>query len=304
MIRFIEVEGHRTKPITARDVRGRKLSDFDIMCFGPGSMPAHGRAAGDGGAARIDEFVRSGGGLILLCESIALLEERLGILPMACLRLRSTCAWALGQDAITPHSSSVIIEMETAGEEHPITRNFPSRCRFLHEAFGTMRVIEDPALFSNAQVRVSVLARCVKTGDVVMLAAEYGRGRIFALSVWPGDLEQIDPARASIPAGYFESEVMGNAIEWAAAGAKPFGKSRGSIETLRAVAGGLWPAMVIYGLLVAFVLWLRRAVKSRKQRPNRKRGIVCSMQAPDRSGQAELSALSCRSPRPGRTSRL
>jgi glutamine amidotransferase-like uncharacterized protein len=163
----------------ADSIKGGILDELDVLAFpGGATTPDPWRELGVDGTSRIKSFVRNGGGYIGICLGAVFAAEtsefwgtRLGVDELY-LKLFPGVAHC-GQEDIAPQGGwPLMIDLEVADHDHPITAELPGKIRVVMYPNG-------PYLQPSEGGNVTTVATFVLTGNPAMVAFEYGKGRVF-----------------------------------------------------------------------------------------------------------------------------
>ena len=173
MLKWMGLEAEK---IDAADVRQGRLASYDLILFPNGNMYAYTTGLKGTGYESIEEYVKTGGALILIGGSAVLLDDTFGIKPMATLSLLPGPTVPVDSEVQWPFSRKTMVGVAVTNNSHPINSGMP-------DSFLSLRTSGDPVYRRNRYADITVLARYEDTDEIAMLALEYGRGRVFAIGV-------------------------------------------------------------------------------------------------------------------------
>jgi len=202
--RMFEWMGLEVELIDASDVNSRSLSGFRTLCFPGGNMYQYAQDITESGKEKIREFIRSGGGYVGICGGAYFTGERVfwqgAQLSMSPLGVFSgTTKGPI--DAIAPYPKCVMCKINIAEFNHPITQTEPESTWIMY-CYG-------PQLLPDGDADVDVLGVYDIGEEPVMIAFEYGRGRIFIIGTHP-EFEE-DSERDGV---YFGDDFDDHGSDW------------------------------------------------------------------------------------------
>jgi glutamine amidotransferase-like uncharacterized protein len=195
-------EGFETKPITAEQIRGGVLKDFDVLIHGGGSASKQSETLGEKGRDEVKKFVKSGGGFIGICAGAYLASAQykwsLGVLDA---QVIDGAHWArgegevqlsltsAGQKALQPENQTCIIHFENGPLLGP----------------GKKEDIEDyePLATFETEMRKNDAPPGIMKGTTAIARGKFGKGRVVCFSPHP----EKTPGREA---------VLESAVRWAA----------------------------------------------------------------------------------------
>ncbi len=161
------------------DIKRGLLADFDVLAFPGGETdPDPWNELGPAGKAKVQEFIRNGGGYVGICFG-ALFAATSGDFWGAEIGERELYLDLFageahcGQADVAPRGSwPLMTDLAVSHCGHPITAALPERIRVVSYPNG-------PYFQPNKGVEVTIVATFAATGNPAMVAFEYGGGRVF-----------------------------------------------------------------------------------------------------------------------------
>ena len=193
-----------TTLVSADYVNTHNLDGFNLLCIPGGDMYEYGNSISSTGRQNIKNFLSKGGGYIGVCggayyaskaiywRGAPLPVQSLGIFPGS----------ASGPvDQIMPYPNYTMCKVNIVKTNHPITVGQPSSEWVLY--------YWGPALSPNVGTNVTVLGNYDLSNATVMVAFEYGAGRVFLIGTHP-EIEE-DSTRDNV---VFGDDLNDQGSEW------------------------------------------------------------------------------------------
>ena len=220
--RMFEWMGHDTVLLTANDIDSGKLDGCDLLCIPAGDSYEYSHLTGVLVLGKIRDFIHGGGGYIGTGGAAAFSSESYlywgSRIPMPCLQFIPRYASGPVYDLDKPyehyprrgvtHAAALAIEGYTMrrvnmmSDVHPITRDGA-------DSYIVYHLDGSAFLFPKKDSNVTILGRCDETGHVLMLACEYGDGRVFVTTTEPQNEENSNRDGVS-----YEDELDDPDSEW------------------------------------------------------------------------------------------
>lgn len=174
--------GIEAKRINGASIRNDGLQGYDVLVFPGGGGGDQARALGSTGCAKVEEFVKNGGGVIGICAGGYLIAKGYSTetswLELIDVEILDVDNWARG-------SGNVKVKVET---DHPILKGY--------EGTLTARYVNGPLLTEPSPLPYQILmtfAGAVNqtpagqrmTGTPALVVAGYGKGRCVWISFHP-----------------------------------------------------------------------------------------------------------------------
>ena len=188
---LLERRGYRPTALLNGNLRDSALDGIDMLCF-PSGIPERFFTVLQGEQYDIiRDYVRAGGGLMLVGGSSFLLAHRVGAIQAASLR-RYRAAARSGAGGTGANG----VEINLTNKSHPVSRHSPG-------SYSGTSITADHYFFFDEVPGATFLGSYADTGDTAILAFQYGEGRVFAMAKQPEEA-------GSGP----ESELMARAADW------------------------------------------------------------------------------------------
>ena len=172
--------------LTAEEIRGGKLSDFDVLVHPGGSGSAQGKALGEKGRQVVKKFVRDGGGFLGVCAGAYLATNDYSwSLDLIDAKVVDRRHWARGKGTVTLRLSPTGAKFfqHDRGELSIFYAQGPLLAR---------REWDDPKVpdYESLAVFATEIAkngapRGIMPGTSAAVRAQYGSGRVFCFSPHP-----------------------------------------------------------------------------------------------------------------------
>jgi glutamine amidotransferase-like uncharacterized protein len=197
-----EPQGFDTKPITAKQIRGGALKDFDVLIHGGGSASKQGETLGEDGRKAVKKFVDGGGGFIGICAGAYLASAQykwsLGVLDA---KVIDGAHWARGQGDVT-------LRLTSAGEKALQPEKETCTIHFENGPLlgpGKKDDIEDyePLATFETEMRKNDAPPGIMKGTTAIARGKFGKGRVVCFSPHP----EKTPGRETF---------LQSAVQWAA----------------------------------------------------------------------------------------
>jgi glutamine amidotransferase-like uncharacterized protein len=169
--------GHPVEKVDADFINRSGLGGFTMLVVPGGDMYQYSQDLSSTGKASIRNFIRSGGSYMGICGGAYFAAEKViwrgQLLPMQALGLfPGTAEGPINE--IVPYPDYGMAELEIDDRNHPITQGRPNPLWILY--------YWGPALSPDSKGGVAILARS-KVGDKpMMVALNYGVGRVFLIA--------------------------------------------------------------------------------------------------------------------------
>jgi glutamine amidotransferase-like uncharacterized protein len=190
--------------ITAKEVRGGRLDEFDVLIHPGGSGKGQAKALGDDGSERVKFFVREGGGFVGICAGAYLASaEYPWALKLLDARVVDDEHWARGvgdvklrvqkhgMAAFGSDQSAVLMHYENG----PLLG--PAKSKEIPD-------FESLATFES-EIRQNQAPEGVMKGTTAIARAPYGKGRVVCFSTHPEKSKGCE-------------KFVSRLVEWAASG--------------------------------------------------------------------------------------
>lgn len=168
--------GHTVSLVDADCINGGDLKNFSILCIPGGDMYQYAQDISSAGKKHIRDFIAEGGGYIGICGGAYFASEQAvwheHPLPMIPLRLFPGRAEGPLDEIVYPYGMCKVNMVP-----HAITT----------EADAWMLYYRGPALVLNtdADASIDILGRYDKGNQIMMVAFDYGLGRVFLIGTHP-----------------------------------------------------------------------------------------------------------------------
>lgn len=204
---------HSVELISSEDIIDDCLKNFDLVCFPGGDMYQYSQDLSSEGISRVKSFISDGGGYIGICGGGYFTAEEVywmgNLLPMESLELfEGSSEGPVDEFASSGyHTMSQINLLET---DHPITQSEQNPAWILYW-IGPKFIPENPS-------EVVILGEYDSGNHAMMLAFEYGSGRVFIIGTHPEFEEDSDrdgfPPDSTLDDMGSDWELMEKATLW------------------------------------------------------------------------------------------
>jgi glutamine amidotransferase-like uncharacterized protein len=179
--------GHTVVFVNAEYINEQGLGTFRILCIPGGNMYDYSQDLSSEGKEKIKSFIRAGGGYIGICGGAYFAAEEViwrgDQLPMTSLGLfQGTSNGPI--DEIAPYPDYTMCKVNLVDSVHDITQSEPDSAWMLY--------YWGPALTVGNDTTVTILSRYDLGGEPVILAFDYGLGRVFLIGTHPEIEEDSD----------------------------------------------------------------------------------------------------------------
>jgi glutamine amidotransferase-like uncharacterized protein len=168
------------KLVNTDEINTMNLSKYRILCMPGGDMYVYSQDISSQGKENIKNFITKGGGYIgicggayFACQQVVWQGSRLPMTPLGL--LLGTAEGPVNE--VTPRSNYKMCEVNIVCSTHPITLSEPDALWMLYHS--------GPALTLEGKQNVSILGKYCQTNKTMMLAFEYGLGRVFLIGTHP-----------------------------------------------------------------------------------------------------------------------
>jgi len=190
--------------VSANYINTIGLGNFRVLCIPGGDMYAYSEDISAKGKENIKSFTNSGGGYIGICGGAYFASEKViwrgNQLSMTPLELfLGTAEGPI--DEIVPYPSYNMCKVNIVSSTHSITQSEPNSSWMLY--------YWGPALIPNENIDVTILGRYDGGDKAMMLAFNYGQGRVFLIGTHP-ELEE-DSNRDGVD---FADELDDQGSDW------------------------------------------------------------------------------------------
>ena len=212
-VNMFEWMGLSLQEVSSEDIRMGCLEDFDLVCFPGGDMYQYSQSLSTEGISRVRSFISNGGGYIGICGGGYFTAEKVywmgNQLPMESLQLfkgRSEGPVAEFEQV----GYQAMVQINILDTSHPITQSVlnPS---WIFYWVGPKFIPENP-------YEVDILGEYDSGNHPVILAFEYGSGRVFIIGTHPEFEEDSDrdgfPPDSTLNDMGSDWELMENAARW------------------------------------------------------------------------------------------
>ncbi len=184
---MFEWMGYTVQLVKADYINNVGLDRFSILCVPGGDMYQYAQDISSIGKEKIRNFIRGGGGYIGICGGAYFAGEKViwqgNQLPMTPLGIfPGTTQGPI--DAIAPHPYCVMCKVNMVDSTHPITQSEPDSAWILY-CYG-------PMFMPNNEADISILGKYDIGDQPMMLAFDYGHGRVFIIGTHPEFEEDSD----------------------------------------------------------------------------------------------------------------
>lgn len=178
--------GYQVERVDADFINRTGLDGFAILVIPGGDMYQYSQDLSPTGKENIKDFVRAGGGYIGICGGAYFASEKViwqgNQLPMQPLGLFPGTAEG-PIDEIAPYPEYTMAELRNEDPSHPIMHRQADSIWMLY--------YWGPALIPNTDADVMILARSQMGNKPMMIALQYGSGRVFLVATHP-EIEEDD----------------------------------------------------------------------------------------------------------------
>lgn len=179
--------GYESKLINADSINKKELDNFKILCIPGGDMYQYAQDISSEGKENIRNFISNGGGYIGICGGSYFASEEViwqeNELPMTPLGIFSGTAEGPINEIVTYPDYSMC-EVNIVDSTHPVTKSEPDSVSVLY--------YWGPVLIPDKDNDINILGRYNKGNQPMMLAFEYGEGRVFLIGTHPEIEENSD----------------------------------------------------------------------------------------------------------------
>ena len=177
---MFEWMGYTVQLITSDYIDKNDLDNFSIICFPGGNMYQYSQDISSPGKEKIRNFISNGGGYICICGGAYFTGEKViwqgNQLPMEPLAIfPGTTQGPI--DGIAPYPNCVMCEVNIVDHSHPITQNEQDSV-WIQYCYG-------PMLLPNEDANVEILGEYEIGDKPVIVAFEYGHGKVFIIGTHP-----------------------------------------------------------------------------------------------------------------------
>lgn len=177
---MFEWMGYQVERVDAEFINSGSFEGFTTLVIPGGDMYQYAQDISPTGKENIREFVNTGGGYIGICGGAYFASEKViwqgSQLSMQSLGLFSGTADG-PIDQLAPYPEYTMAELNISDVIHPITHLQPDSIWLLY--------YWGPALIPNTNANVVILASCEEESKPMMIAFEYGLGRVFLVATHP-----------------------------------------------------------------------------------------------------------------------
>jgi glutamine amidotransferase-like uncharacterized protein len=178
--------------------------DCSILCVPGGDIYQYANDISSSGKESIRDFVRNGGGYIGICGGAYLASEKViwqgHQLQMTPLGIFAGSAEG-PLNEIVDYPNYAMCEVDILNTTHRITQH--------QQADASMLYYWGPALFPNRDADVTILGKYRLGGQPMMVAFQYGEGRVFLIGTHP-EIEENNERDGTA----FASELQDSDSEW------------------------------------------------------------------------------------------
>jgi len=172
--------GYTVELVKANYINNKGLDNFSILCVPGGDMYQYSQDISSGGKEHIKNFIRNGGGYIGICGGAYFAGEKViwqgNQLPMTPLEIfPGTTKGPI--DKIVPYPDFGMCKVNIVGSTHPITQSEPDSAWMLY--------YWGPMLLPNVGADVDILGEYEIGKQPMMVAFDYGLGRVFLIGTHP-----------------------------------------------------------------------------------------------------------------------
>lgn len=168
------------KLVNADEINTMNLSRYRVLCIPGGDMYVYAQDISSQGKENIKNFITTGGGYIGICGGAYFACQQVvwqgSPLPMTPLGLLlGTAEGPINE--IAPYPNYTMHKVNIVCSTHPITLSEPDALWMLYYS--------GPAFTPTENQTVSILGKYDQVNKTMMLAFEYGQGRIFLIGTHP-----------------------------------------------------------------------------------------------------------------------
>jgi len=190
--------------VNADYINNKGLDDFSILCIPGGNMYQYAQDISSRGMENIENFIRNGGGYIGICGGAYFASEKVvwqGVrLPMTPLGVfPGTAEGPINE--IIPYPNYTMCKVNIVDSMHPITQSEPDSVWMLY--------YWGPVLIPNKDVNVTILGKYDRGNQPMILAFDYGLGKVFLIGTHP-EIEE-DSERDGVA---FADELDDQGSDW------------------------------------------------------------------------------------------
>lgn len=205
--------GRSVELIDANYINSEGLDNFSILCIPGGDMYRYAQDISSEGMESIKNFISDGGGYLGICGGAYFASDRViwqgTQLPMTPLGLFQGIAEG-PIDEIVPFPDYGMCKINIVDFEHPITASEPDSSFMLY--------YWGPILVPNEDTTVSILANYDSVNQTMMLAFNYGLGKVFLIGTHPEIEEDSDRDGLTFADELDDKgsdwELMRKAVQW------------------------------------------------------------------------------------------
>lgn len=184
---MFEWMGYSVKLVTSDYINNENLDNFSIICFPGGNMYQYSQNISSPGKEKIRNFISDGGGYIGICGGAYFTGEKVfwqgNQLPMEPLAIfPGTTRGPIDEIALYPNC--VMCEVDIVNHSHPITESEQDSV-WIQYCYG-------PMLLPNEDANVEILGESEIGDKPVIVAFEYGHGKVFIIGTHPEFEEDSD----------------------------------------------------------------------------------------------------------------
>lgn len=196
--------GYTVELVDADHIVKGELNNFGILCVPGGNMYQYAQNLSSEGVENIKNFIHNGGGYIGICGGAYFAAKKViwqaEQLPMTLLEVfRGTAEGPI--DEIVPYPDYGMCKLNIVETTHPITESGPDSSWMLY--------YWGPILLPNRDANVTILGKYDKVNQPMMLAFDYGLGRVFLIGTHP-EIEE-DSERDGV---IFADELDDRGSDW------------------------------------------------------------------------------------------
>ncbi len=205
--------GYSVVSVDADYLNDAGLDSFRLLCVPGGDMYQYSQDISAKGKENIRDFLRNGGGYVGICGGSYFASERVywqgNQLAMTPLGLFEGTARG-PMDTIVPYPDYAMCKVNICDTSHVITQSEPDSAWMLY--------YWGPVLLPDPGANVAILAKYDGVNQPMMLAFDYGEGRVFLIGVHPeieedSDRDGVDVADELDDRGS-DWELMRRAARW------------------------------------------------------------------------------------------
>lgn len=210
---MFEWMGYTVSLVEADYINNKGVEGFSILCIPGGDMYQYAQDISLAGKEKIRDFIGDGGGYIGICGGAYFTGEKViwqgNQLPMTPLGIFSgTTKGPI--DSIAPYPHCAMCKVNILDSTHPITQSESDSAWILY-CYG-------PMFMPNNEADVSILGKYDIGNQPMMLAFDYGQGRVFIIGTHP-EFEEDSDRDGLPPSGEFDDrgsdwELMRKAVLW------------------------------------------------------------------------------------------